>query len=294
MLRSRFIAAAVLLLAAHGARAATLVHTDFTLTDRALAPVGWQTNGAAGLAPKPDGPGPVVTLALTHNQTSEAGTAWTLLRARVPSFTMWADISIDFDRAFPDNCPADGLALAFASGNPDAVGGSGSSLGLYGNEDALPRFIALEINTFYGQSLEGTDNCTNGKFLTFAFANSDEQTGVSRPGGSPEAGGGKIAQTTAPDALKVVNGGWYRYQWNVDAAAGTMTAYVTGLEEGNKLVQNQQVAEVKFGSGAPNLNFIGRWGVTAATGGLVMGTHVAQVRVDAPMVAAGAPPTGGD
>ena len=34
------------------------------------------------------------------------------------------------------------------------------------------------------------------------------------------------------DALKVVNGGWYRYQWNVDAAAGTMTAYVTGLDEG--------------------------------------------------------------
>ena len=36
-----------------------------------------------------------------------------------------------------------------------------------------PRFIALEVNTWKGQALEDTEDCSTNKFTTFGFANSD-------------------------------------------------------------------------------------------------------------------------
>jgi len=288
MHRGRFIFAAALALMTANAQAVTLTDTDFTLQDLTRAPVAWQTNGTAGLDLQPSGAGPAVALALTHNEGNESGTAWTLFKGRVPSFTMWADVNIDFTREFPANCPADGFAMAFAAVAPDARGGGGGSLGLYGAEEILPRFIAMELNTWREQGLEETDNCENGKFTTFAFANNSVDTGIGREAGAPDTGGAKVGQTTS--AVKIVNGGWYRYQWNVDTAAGTMTVNITGLDEANKAVQNQEMAKVTFTGSAPKLGFKGRFGLTAATGGAVQGTYVRSVRVDSPMVAVGEPP----
>src|SRR2546423_751123 len=100
MLRGRFIFAAALALVASGAMAATtpttLINTDFTLQNPAQSPFAWTTAGSAGLGLNTTGSGPAVTLDLTHNLGSEGGIAWTLLSAAVPSFTMWADINLDF------------------------------------------------------------------------------------------------------------------------------------------------------------------------------------------------------
>jgi hypothetical protein len=297
MKRVRFISTVILALVTVSARAATLVDTDFTLQDRARAPVMWQTNGTAGLDLNLTGSSPLVSLALTHNLTSEAGTAWTMVKARVPSFTMWADVNLDYTAnngvISGFDCPADGFTLAFANVTPDAVGPSGQHLGLFGSEEVINRFIAFEINTWREQALEGSDDCSTHKFTTFSFANVNLDTGVERAAGAagtPEAGGAKVAQTTIPAGLKVVNAGWFRYQWNVDTTSGAMSAYLTGLEEGSRSFQNVKLAEVQFGPAAPKIDFTGRWGITAATGGAVMGARVAHVRIDAPMLPPGAPP----
>jgi hypothetical protein len=306
MQRGRFIFAAALALATTSAQAATLVNTDFTLSNLSDASAGvaaWRTAGTAGL--ELNAPGyPPVTLALTHNVGSEGGAAWTIQEFTVPSFSMWADVNIDFNRLDEsgnltnDNCPADGIALAFASipnfaKTQDVVGGAGGSLGLYGRETVLPRFIAFEVNTWKGQALEDTDDCSTNKFTTFAFADNDVATvGVARDAGAADTGGGKVGQVAAGD--KIVNGGWYRYQWNVDTATGKMEAYITGLDDANKAIQNKKVAEVTFSGGAPKLGFAGRFGITAGTGGAVQGTRISHIRVDSPAVAAGAPPTAGN
>jgi hypothetical protein len=296
MQRDRFILTLLLTIAAGGVRAVTLVDTDFTLQDRTRAPAGWQTNGAAGLDLNPTGPGPMFSLALTHNLTSEAGTAWTLFKSRVPSFTMWADVNLNYtlNNGVIDSsaCPADGFTMAFANVAADAVGPSGQALGLFGNEEVASRFIAFEINTWRDQALEDLNDCSTHRFVTFAFANVSLDTGVERAAGgegTPEEGGAKVGQTTVPTGIRIVNNGWFRYQWNVDTASGRMSAFLTGLEESNRAHQNVQVAEVQFGQDAPRFDFSGRWGVTAATGGAVMGTRVARVRVEAPMVPPGAP-----
>lgn len=291
MHRGRFIFAAALALMTANAQAVTLTDTDFTLQDLTRAPIAWQTNGTAGLDLQPSGAGPGVALALTHNMNDETASAWTLFKGRVPSFTMWADVNLNFTREFPANCPADGFTLAFADVTPDAVGGPGGALGLYGNEELLPRFIAFEVNTWREQALESFPDCAeNQPFITFAFSNANIDTGVARGGGTPEEGGTKVGQVIQPEGLNILNTGWYRYQWNVDVANRTMTAYITGLEEANKQHQNLKIAEVTFGADAPAFDYTGRWGVTAATGGAVQGTLVSGIRIDAPMVAAGAPP----
>src|SRR5438105_4595357 len=133
MYRGRFIAVAIVEVASARVCAAgqtgttgttttsssyVLANADFTLQDAAHPPTDRVTNGAGGLSLDPTGPVPV-SLALTHNVGSEAGSAWTLLKANVPSFTMWADINVDFKiNTTPkgnggDTCPADGFALAF-------------------------------------------------------------------------------------------------------------------------------------------------------------------------------------
>jgi hypothetical protein len=296
MHRGRFIFAAALALMTANAQAVTLVDSDFTLQDPARAPIQWQTNGTAGLDLNPTGSGPAVSLALTHNQGNEYATAWTLFKGRVPSFTMWADVNIDFNREFPANCPADGFAMLFADVSADYVSstGGGTGLGVFGNEELASRVTAFEINTWQGNALEDAGGCTTNKFVTFAFDNISD--GANRGGGSgdsngtPEEGGPKVGQTTAPAGLQIINGGWYRYQWNVDTTTRKMEAYITGLDASNSTVQNQKLVEVTFGADAPNLSFTGRWGVSAGTGGAVQGTRVSRIRIDAPMVAAGAPP----
>jgi hypothetical protein len=191
-------------------------------------------------------------------------------------------------------CPADGFTLAFGAPTDQfQVGGGGGSLGLYGNGDAIPQFIALEVNTWYGQSIDDTSTCTTGKNVTFAFADADPTAGVDRGTGDKDNGGGKIAQVNAPDSLQksgLINGGWYRYQWNVDSATGTMQAFLTGLEDKNKAIKLMKVAEVTMGSKAPKLTFKGRFGLTAGTGGGTDGVHVAQVVVVSPVVPPGDPP----
>jgi hypothetical protein len=298
MQRGRFIFTAALAFATASAQAATLVNSDFTLQDSARPVNVWSTNGDAGLDINPSVGGVPIVLKLTDNLNDQTGTVWTLQEFEVPSFTMWADVNVDFTREFPANCPADGFAMAFAAVKADARGGGGGSLGLYGSEEVLPRFFAMELNTWREQGLEDTDQCESGKFTTFAFSNNSVDTGVGREIGAPDTGGAKVGQTTS--AVKIVNGGWYRYQWNVDSATGTMTINITGLDEGNKAVQNQEMAKVTFTGTAPKLGFKGRFGLTAATGGAAQGTYIRSVRVDSPMVPASAeppavvPPTAGN
>ncbi len=303
MHRGRFIFAAALAVVAASAQAATLVDTDFTLSnikDPSQLPTNWKTAGTAGLELRGPGSTPTVSLALTHNVGNEAGAAWSAQEFTVPSFTMWADVNIDFNRLDAsgaitnDNCPADGFAMAFANipdfaKRLDVVGGGGGALGLFGREDVINRFIGFEVNTWKGQALEDNDDCSTNKFTTFAFENNNADTGFNRDPGDADKGGAKIGQVAA-GALKIVNGGWYRYQWNVDTAAGTMSATVTGLDDANKAVSNQKLVEVKFGATAPKLAFTGHFGVTGGTGGAVQGTRIAHIRVDSPAVAAGAPP----
>jgi len=305
MHRGRFIFAAALALAAASAQAATLVNTDFTLSDATKLPTDWKTAGTAGLELRGPGSTPAISLALTHNIGNEAAAAWTVQEFEGPSFSMWADVNIDFNRLDAsgaitnDNCPADGFAMAFAqipdfATKLDVVGGGGGSLGLFGVETVIPRFIGFEVNTWKGQALEDTDDCSTNKFTTFAFENNNSDTGVNRDPGAADTGGAKVGQTAAPAGVKIVNGGWYRYQWNVDTAAGTMSATVTGLDDANKAVSNQKLAEVTFTGSAPKLGFKGRFGVTGGTGGAVQGTRISHIRVDSPMVAAGTPPTAGN
>ena len=69
--------------------------------------------------------------------------------------------------------------------------------------------------------------------------------------------------------------------------AGTMAAYITGLQDSNKAVQNMPLTNVTLGANAPKINFAGRWGITAATGGAHAGVNVARVRIVTPMAAPG-------
>ena len=290
MHRGRFIFAAALMLAAASARAAApsilIDDADFTLQDRTRAPIEWRTNGTAGLALDPTSAVPV-SLALIHNLNGEQGTAWSLIRGTVPSFTMWADVNVTFDTDITKGCPADGFTMAFADTTPDAVGQGGGSLALYSTPKTIPSFVAFEVNLWHDNALEDTKICTTGKFLTFEFTDANKATGVDRTVGTPDKGGARLAQVTAPATLTILNGGWYRYQWNVDTVAGTMAAFITGLQDSNKAVQNMPLTNVTLGANAPKINFAGRWGITAATGGAHAGVNVARVRIVTPMAAPG-------
>jgi hypothetical protein len=210
---------------------------------------------------------------------------------------MWADVNVRFQpgapgvEAFIRNCPADGFVLAFADASPEAVGGSGGDLALFDAPKTIPSFIGFEVNLFFGDAPGNASSlatCNSGKNVTFAFESVGKATGYARKTGTPDKGGAQVAPVTAPAGLQIVNGGWYRYQWNVDTVAGTMAAYLTGLEARNSQVQNLPLSSVTFGSAAPPINFDGRWGVAAATGGAASGVNVARVRVVAPMAAPGA------
>jgi len=303
MHRGRFIFAAALALVATGAIADTppLVSTDFTLRDATRPPTNWEFNGVTGsigLEQNRLGTTPLVDLALTNNRQSEGNVAWTTNTFTPTSFTMWADVNIDFHPRGPGvdaTCPADGFALVFANTTSEFVVGSpGGSMGLYGNDTDIPQFIAMEVNTWYGNDLDDTSTCTTGKNVTFEFSNIDANTGTGRSmGGTVDAGGAYIGQITAPDPLQnkgLVNGGWYRYQWDVDSATGKMDVYITGLDDTNKAIQNMKINEVTFKSTAPKLTFTGRFGLASGTGGGTEGVHVAQVVVVSPAVAGGTAP----
>ena len=303
MQRSRFIIAAALMMCAAGARAATttVVNTDFTLQDPKRLPINWTLNGTAQY--ELSFQGTTVTaldVALTEDTTGEGAAIWTNDTFTLPSFTMWADVNVDFHprgAGVDPTCPADGFALAFANTpKPDTIGTPGGNLGIFGNDAEIPQFIGFEVNTWYGQDLDDTSTCTTGKNVTFAFEDIDSSTGTGRSGnGDVNAGGAKVGQVTAPDVLQkgLINGGWYRYQWDVDTATGKMDAYLTGLDATNKAIQNMKLAEVTFASSAPKLAFKGRFGMGAGTGGGTEGVRVRQVVVVSPAVPAGSPPTAG-
>jgi hypothetical protein len=264
--------------------AAVLVDTDFT-RERA----GWSVRPTARIAPTGQD-SPAQVLQITRNLTFQAGAAWTELRARVPSFSFFADIRVRFTPSPTFPCPADGFTLAFAPVETDAVGAWGSSLGLAGNELEIRQFIALEVNTWYGQGLGSAaerQNCVSGKHETFAFdvvRPNQARTEAARTqgGGTPEKGGFKIGQTLPPSGMQIVNGGWYRYQWNVEAD-GTMAVYVTGLEARSRGFQRVKVLETKLARNPLDL-FDGRWGITAGTSGLVQTVEVARVTIESPAV----------
>jgi len=292
MHRGRFIFAAALMLACAGARAATttpitVVDTDFTLQDATKAPFDWQTNGNAGLQIDPTAATPI-TLALAHNVGSEASSAWSLISGTVPSFTMTADVNVNFTAGkIPAACPADGFTMAFASTPPSGLGGGGGGLGLYGAK-AIPQFVAFEVNLWHSNAITDLNDCTMNQFTTFEFTDDKAAAGPGRDAtkkGTPDKGGEFLAQVTAPATLPIVNGGWYRYQWNVDTAAGTMAAYITGLDSTNNTVKNMPLTNVTLTGTAPKINFVGRWGLTAGTGGAVSGVQVAHVKVVSPMQA---------
>ena len=303
MQRGRFIFAAALALVAASAHAATttLVNTDFTLQDTKRLPVNWTLNGTAQYELSFQGNMvAALDVALTKNTSGNSAAVWTNDAYTVPSFTMWADVNVDFHPSGPGvdaTCPADGFALAFANTtSPNAIGGAGGAIGLFSNPTDIPAFIGFEVNTWYGQDIDDTSTCTTNKNVTFAFENANSDSGTDRgTAGDEKMGGDKVAQVTAPDALQkgLINGGWYRYQWDVDTTTGKMDAYLTGLDASNKAIQNMKLDEVTFASTAPKFNFKGRFGLTAGTGGGTEGVRVRQVVVVSPAVPAGAPPTAG-
>jgi hypothetical protein len=300
MLRGRYIFIAALALVATGAMAATttpIVSSDFTLTDPARLPSNWTVNGDAGIDLTIMGttlaaPGGV---ALAKNNSSVASSMFTNDTYTPTSFSMFADVNIDFHPNGPGvdaTCPADGFAMVFANAaKPTALGGGGGAIGLYGNPTDLPQFIASEVNTWYGNDLDDTSTCTTGKNVTIEFTDEDASSGTDRNmGGDVSAGGAYIGQVTAPDALQnkgLVNGGWYRFQWDVDSASGNMDLYVSGLDASNKAIQNMKLNAVTFKSSAPKLTFKGRFGVTSGTGGGTEGVHVRQVVVFSPALPGG-------
>jgi hypothetical protein len=267
--------------------AETLILSDFSkgVTD------GWKLNGHARVTtPAVAAPGGGQIVRLTADAGNQGGTIWTLMKRQVPSFSFIADIRIRHGGA---SCPADGHSMVFAPVEETAIGGLGGNLALYGS-DAITTLTALEFNTWYGQGL-GSGDCHDpeSKFETVAFTvmnpgtDSSRATGQDAPGDA-SLGGAKIGQTALPQGIKIVNGGFYRVQWNVDQATRTMSAYMTGLEEGNKQFQKVKVLEVVFpdNDAVKNLiNFEGRWGMAAATGGATQITEVSAIRIDSPMIA---------
>jgi hypothetical protein len=284
MRRAAIVFTMTLALAAAGAcRAATLVSTDFSKGDTQ----GWVLNGdqvkiveVAGDAAH------VKALLLTSDDGGQPGVAWTTAKFKVPSFSYIADVQIRHD--FSLGCPADGFAISFANvDDTSTVGGGGGALGLFGGPD---RFTAFEINTWRDQGA-GTEadraDCTSGKNETFSIdlINPDVEDNARVPGdnGAPDKGGPKIGQIVPPAGMKIVNGGFYRYQWNV-APDSTMTVYVTGLSDGNKQFQKVKVLEVKIDPALKAIDFEGRFGLHAATGGAFQITEVAAVRIESPIV----------
>jgi hypothetical protein len=267
--------------------AATLIMSEFSkgVTD------GWKLNGNARVAtPAVAAPGGGMILRLTADAGNQGGSIWTTMKHTVPSFSFIADIRI---RHGGTSCPADGHTMVFAPVEENALGALGGSLGLYDSE-AIPTLTALEFNTWYGQGL-GSGDCNDpeSKYETVSFAvinpgtDSARNTGQDAPGDAT-IGGAKVGQTALPTGIKIVNGGFYRVQWNVDQATRTMTAFMTGLEEANKQHQKVKVLEVQFpdNDAVKNLiGFEGRFGMTAATGGATQITEVAAIRIDAPMIA---------
>jgi hypothetical protein len=291
MVKVRTLLGVALALTMGVSQAATLIDTDFT-----KGSTGWTINGTSQLM-DPKTAGVTQVLSLTQNSGSQTGTAWTELRQKVDSFSFTADIRIRFARVDPDGnevneCPADGVVMGFAPVDADFVGGGGGSISLFSGE--VETFTAMVINTWRGAG-NGNDaereSCTtNTKYETFEFgvvtpAYGDftrPQDGVVR---TPDEGGSKINQTNPPAGMKLVNGGLYRYQWNVDGVNNTMTVYVTGLEDANKQFQKVKVIEAKFDPAKVKiLDFEGRWGLAAATGGAVQYTDVFRARVDVPMI----------
>jgi hypothetical protein len=256
--------------------AATLVSTDFTKSTD-----GWQLNGDAKID-MVSGDSRAQVLSLTQNEGGQIGTAWNQATFKVPSFSYIADVRIRFTPPSADSCPADGFAMVFAPVAPDTIGGGGGSIGIFGGPDT---FTAFDLNTWQGQGL-GDNGCSDLKNETFGIdvvnpGVADNSRGAGNMG-TPEEGGAKIGQINPPTGMKIVNGGFYRYQWNV-SDAGIHTVYVTGLDDANKQFQKVKVLEVKF----PNnkaINFEGRFGLTAATGGAVQFAEIAAVRVESPMV----------
>lgn len=292
----RTLFAAMMLLAVTSvAQAATLVSTDFTKGDT----TGWVLNGAQ--VKVVDVSGDTVhpkALALTTDSKkgSETGVAWTAMKFKVPSFSFIADIQITHDASL--GCPADGFAMSFANvDNTATVGPGGGSLGLFGSPKAgqpptIPALAAFEVNEWRSQGL-GTaaerNACTSGKNETFAFdvvnatttINTRMENGVA---GDPAKGGTKIGLTLPPQGMKILNGGFFRLQWNV-AADGTMTTYATGLSDSNKQFKQVKVLEVKIAPALNPIGFEGRFGLSAATGGAFSAVDVAAVRIDSPMIA---------
>jgi hypothetical protein len=229
-------------------------------------------------------------MSLTQNFGSQTGTIWSSLKRTVPSFSYIIDLRIRFNTEDGDGnpvneCPADGVAVAFAPVEQDAIGGGGGGLGISGIET----LTAFDINTWRDQGTGSSDDrgsCATGKGEAFAFdvVNPDVENPGRTPGenGTPEAGGTKIGQVNGPAGFKLVNGGWYRYQWDA-LADGTMRVYVTGLEDSNKQFSKVKLLEVKFPNNK-HIAFEGRFGAAAATGGAVQHTDIARIQVNVPVL----------
>jgi hypothetical protein len=314
MAKVRMLVGLALVLTMGVCQGETLLDVDFTKPDpKGFVIAAVDGNAAQLLDPKTSGVTQV--LSLTQNKGGQQGIVWTELKRQVPSFSYIADIRVrwapvDDEGNEVNPCPADGMALAFADVGIDAAGTAGGNLGLFNNPDVIGRFIALDINTWYGQGLglgtgdaagEAAENCQaayqGGETISFAnmkpdFEGAQEDPDTGRSGydrhsnqgykGDPAKGGHKLGITRLPQGMKIVNGGLYRYHWNVDSATNTMTVYITGLDDSNKQFQKVKVTEIK--SGKPVLDFQGRWGITAATGGAVQYTEVFRVRIDSPMI----------
>jgi len=300
MHRGRFIFVAALMLAAATARAAAppLISTQFSMANAANIPTAWQLNGTASLELLLGSATPDIDLALTHNVAGEGGNAWSQMQFPLPpSFTMWADVNVDFHPAANESqtCPADGFAMAFADGKAKSIGGTGGSMGLYGAAD-INSLIAFETNTWYGNAPGSLKDCSTGNNVTFEFSAITGTKEARNMGGTAAKGGAYIGQTVVPPNLngKIINGGWYRYQWDVDTTTGHMDAFITGLDDSNKTVQNEKLADVTLAATAPKAPAMGRFGIAAGTGGGAQGVHVRQIVVVSPsVVTAQPPPTAG-
>jgi len=279
----------------------TLINSDFTKGDTS----GWTINSRsdndewkAGVRePSVPIPGGGQVVRLCNDANGQGGTMWTNIKGKYPSWSFTVDIR--FTHA-GTACPADGATMTFAACEPNFIGGLGGASALFGGDpdgNVLERFTGLDINVWYGQGLppDSSVDCNEpGRISeTFAWNVVNPGTDNSRSSGNDpstaEAGGVRIAQIGMPSGLKLVNGGLYRIQMNADQAARTLTAYITGLEPGkNDQFKAVKVLETKFPDADPVKNLIdfeGRWGITAATGGLVFITDVVRARVDAPAVA---------
>jgi hypothetical protein len=276
--------------------AATLVDTDFSKNAD-----GWTINSSSGddswkagiVTPAEAAPGGMV-LQLVNDANDQGGSVWTNLKTKVPSFSFTVDMRFRHDKSH--GCPADAAAMAFANADAKFVGGRGGNGALFGSDadgNSLEQFTALDLNIWHGQGL-GSGDCNDPAAVSETFgwdvvnAGTDNSRGGQDNPGDAAAGGAKIGQVAMPKGLVLMNGGFYRIQWNADQAAHTMTAYITGLEAGkNDQFKQVKVLETKFPDADPVKNLIdfeGRWGITAATGGLNVIVEVSHARVDSPVI----------